>query len=865
MRFDFASFLIGLVTAAAIAYVLYRLRDRISALRRSVEATAGQTREFVTNSAESRYYDHVIKSFNAQHIAGEAAKLTEIYVEPRFLPAPLPQEPNAEKIGSIFHVIPLVHEFPASYAPYNLETLGVNDLRAGARHLALLGMPGAGRSTALAVMGLVAAGEIDLPDINVMEDESFEAELQNLPPAERELKIKARRELQERALRQLSTEQARSGDSQTAALPKWTEFLPIYAHLSDLDLSTAALTGTTEAGKARPVDPAEPLVRALQRNAGGVVASTLPRVIYSRLTAGRALVMLDGFDEIPSTKQHEVIGWLQKFIELYQASYIVVVSGVQGYDPLVNVGLTPIYLRAWQDEDYETLVQRWAAQWPVIGKQGRRAAPMPEEKVVRRAATNNRGRIPLDVTLKTWAAFSGDEKEVGRRGWYDFYVRHQQAEQRPLLEKLAALILDQNGTPVSLEQIKTMVTGTVTGPDGKPTANVDDLVNKLLRSSLVRELPGGQYTLIHPMIGAFLASETLTPESLVNAANHPGWEPTLAFAAIRLPFDAVAQARVTAAQQDLLYASVFSLVSTLLDSPSNAAWRGIIFKQLGAALLQPSQFPAIRELAMAALVTSRDKGVLYILREGLKAPIPIIRQYCCVGLGALGEPDAIKELAPMLADPDPDVQLSAGMALAAIGTDAALNTMMDGLLAGDPQLRRAVAEALAAIPGVGHATLRDALNSSELDLRRAAVYGLARIKAGWALAALYKTLFEDGEWVVRNAAEDAFKEAQRPDRGGVSVHPSPDQLEWLVSWAASRGEGVPAGPTGRQMLVRALQEGDPAMRAAAARALGSLGHPSALKALYNALRDRDETVRAAVYEALSMLQHRHNTKLPAVS
>ncbi len=268
---------------------------------------------------------------------------------------------------------------------------------------------------------------------------------------------------------------------------------------------------------------------------------------------------------------------------------------------------------------------------------------------------------------------------------------------------------------------------------------------------------------------------------------------------------------------------------------------------------------------MAALVSSRDKGVLFVLREGLKTPLPVIRRLCCVGLGALGEPDGVREISPALNDSDPDVQLAAGMALAAIGTPGALETMLQGLLTGDPQLRRAVAEALAALPDVGHPTLRDAIVSSELDVRRAAVYGVARIKKAWALALLYKTMLEDGEWVVRNAAQQAWGEAQRPDRISIHTHPQPDQIAWLVSWAADRGEGVPVGPNGRQVLVRALQEGDPVLRAAAAKTLGTLGHHSALKALYTALRDPDEGVRTAAYDSLAALQTRLGMKLPALN
>jgi HEAT repeat protein len=156
------------------------------------------------------------------------------------------------------------------------------------------------------------------------------------------------------------------------------------------------------------------------------------------------------------------------------------------------------------------------------------------------------------------------------------------------------------------------------------------------------------------------------------------------------------------------------------------------------------------------------------------------------------------------------------------------------------------------------------MNSKDMMVRRAAVYGLSRVRAAWALALLYRALLEDEQWYVRNAAEQAFLSAERPDESGVTRHPEADALPWLVSWAAQRGEGVPAGQSARQILIRVLQEGDPVARAAAARTLANLGHVQALKPLYGALRDRDEKVRAAVYEALGNLQNRLGEEFPAV-
>src|SRR5262249_53011452 len=155
------------------------------------------------------YYSDLIKRLNSTHIAGDAVKLADIYVEPRFVRGLEAVEPDSEKAKSVFHVVPMLQDMPYSYAPYNVETLTVHDLSSGERHLALLGLPGSGRSTAMAIMGLMAAGEIELEPIDLASDSVFEDETKNMSPDEKEKALKQRQETQQRALEHLKQAQAK--------------------------------------------------------------------------------------------------------------------------------------------------------------------------------------------------------------------------------------------------------------------------------------------------------------------------------------------------------------------------------------------------------------------------------------------------------------------------------------------------------------------------------------------------------------------------------------------------------------------------------------------------------------------------------
>ncbi len=892
MRFDFGSFLIGFATAAVIGFVLYRLRGVFGRARQRLTQTTGEARNFLSASPEARYSARVMEVLNAYHLLGERVALKDIALWPRFVAPPAPILDLDKDDPSVLHVVPMVHEFPASYAPYNVESLTVGDLQKGERHIAILGGPGMGKSTALAVIGLVAAGQMELPVLEVTVEEAFADELQGLNPDERARQIKNLKEQQERALEQLRRSKGGKDEDETPTreVARFRTLMPILVHLRDIDLRPEAygiLPQTPKTGKTgelaegdkakakratqsapqiKPLDPAEPLVAALQRRFGGAAASTLAKPVYRRLKAGAALVLIDGYEDLLPEERPAVLRWLAQFLALYGRNFIIVTGPVSGYDGLLNVGFMPCYLRAWTDNDYATLAEKWAAAWPEIGKVGRKAAPAPDAKAIDRAKTGVRGRSMLDVTLKIWADYAGDVKETGRRGWYDAYVRRTLPDHdtmRPILEEAAAAMLNGQGLP-SRESLKAALTSRFTGPDGKPTGDVEAALRTLTRAEVLLDLPGDRYVPRHPLIGAFLAAESLDASTVVQAANNPLWADAMPFAAARLPMDA-AVGEILNAPADLLYSNVFGMTYWLPDSPSDAKWRGEFFRRLSAALLANSQFPTLRERAMAALVTSRDKGVFHVFRQALAHANPLVRRLGCIGLGALGDQEAVRALSDRLADDDQDVRLAAGFALGVIGSPGALEALGDALGSQDQNLQRAVAEALAAIPGEGHTTLREMIKHKDDLLRRAAVFGLARVGAAWAIALIYRAQIEDSVWYVRDAASQAFVNAAQTDFGGLKQHPNIDQLAWLMAFMNARGEVIPTGQNARQALIRALQEGEtPVLRAAAARTLGNLGYVREVRALYNALKDREEPTRAAVYEALGSLQTRLGEKLPAV-
>ncbi len=869
MAFDIASFIVGVIVGL-LAAILLPVRERVLAFRRATQERARAVKRFATRSADARYRQDLERDCQTMHLAGHLIPLTEIIVEPRFLPPPLLPDPTlSDERGSILDVVPQHHDLPFGYAPFNLETVTLEELAAGGRRLAILGMPGAGKTTALAAIALSALGKLEFESLEEIAEAVDAAVKEGMNEEEAEKIRQRRKEIEERALERLRQLQiAEEREAAEAGIEKvdWHTYTPMLIHLADVPMDPEVV--------GLRVDPAELLVRALQRRVGQVTQRTIPRFVYRRVAAGRALILIDGYDDLSSELREKKLAWLRRFVEMYPDNLIYATGPAEGYGPLLDLDFMPVFLRPWTDQDIRSLVEKWASAWPVIGRSSRRKlAVVPDERTIQRSAANTRARAPMDLTLKVWAAFAGDEPEPGRLGWYSAYMKRQLAPElseaeRSAIEVTAAHVLDDNGFNVTREALQTILTERFKGADGKSTLNIEGLIHTLTGASrLMATYPGDTLAFRHLPICSYLAAEHIAKDQTRDPADLlglPAWREAFPFLAARTSMDRAVVAMLSA-PPNLLVSNLFEVARWLPDAPESARWRGEAFKRLSRALMAPMQFPAVRERAMAALIASRDPNTLFVFRQALRTEDAQVRRLACLGLGALGTTEAIKDLASMLEDEAREVQLAAALALGAISSERAMEIMVQALVSGEEDLRRAAAEALAAIPGEGHSIIRDAAEDKDMMLRRAAVFGLRRIKAAWALVALYRLMLEDSQWYVRSAAEEAFGQARDPQATGLKRYPPTDQMGWLLGWAAGRGEGVPPGDPANQVLIRALQQGEPEFRRAAADTLGKIGYVPALKPLYIALRDREPSVRDSMFRALAGLQARLGAPLPAVS
>jgi HEAT repeat protein len=278
---------------------------------------------------------------------------------------------------------------------------------------------------------------------------------------------------------------------------------------------------------------------------------------------------------------------------------------------------------------------------------------------------------------------------------------------------------------------------------------------------------------------------------------------------------------------------------------------------LARKLLDSEPPLAIRQRLAKALIQTGDPGVVYFLRQAADHSNIDIRVAALEALGHLAGEADLPTLEIALVDPEPAVQEAAVTALGTMGGRAAIHRLTRLLIEAEQELRIKAACALAGCGGEAWEILQEALQEEDILTRRAAVYGIAEVPRPWARDLLVKTIREDSEWLVRSAAETALEAVDAPTE---PVKPPLDISEagWLISWAAQRDEPVGRGEAALPVLLRALEEGRPAIQRAAIRALGLIGRPEHVPLLRRKMKESEGETAASAMEALKELAQRHD-------
>lgn len=832
------SFILGFISATVFWWLMARMRPLWGEIRDNWRVRREEAKARRSTGVEENHRRNTLRHAQGMHLAASLFALDEIIETPRLLAPPQHVEPGAPPITEdiVARTLPYMPSWPELAAVYHAPSLSLGQALSGGMNLVITGQPGTGKTVALAHLASLAA---------------------NRDPA----------------------------------LGNLAEAVPFFYHVADLRLPE---------GETKEI--LTPILDSVSEKAPVMDLTRLPNFVEYTFKNGQALLLLDGFDELAPDEQIRVTSYLKAVLDAYPNIQVVTTGCPEQLDGLVRLGFEPVALMPWKVKQQDEFIKKWGELWTqtVSMETWSLDTAIQHDEVdplliSTWLSTNNRTLTPLELTLKVWAGYAGDSLGPDILDAIASHIRRLAPQGTPVaaLETLgmqvalsSRALFDPRSARewvknFELQEEETSVNGnnnetieeepinnakqkgktaplSKTSPPGKSGAvpATSSLLNKMTDSGLLVSHPDNRMRFLHPVLAGYLAGRALAAVNADNALlQQPDWTGKLmAMRYVAAHGDATGLANAMLQQAQMpLQRSLFIAARWLRDAPRDARWRGRVFAQL-ASLLQTEGIPlTLRAQTMAAFYWSGDPGAAPLFRQFLKTNSFELLQLAALGSGAVCDSKAIDQLSSILFAPSVSAQRAGCLALVAIGTAPAMESVARALLHGEEDLRRAAAEALANDPNEGYAMLREGITLADILLRRAVVYGLARVEEEWADEALQHIRVEDDQWVVRNSASEVLDSKSELNPRVPRSLTTPSETPWLIEFAGKQGVGISPGSPATEILVTALKSDIEEERLAALQYLKRVPSEGVIQSMYHAMYRDDPEMREAIFLVLCQL------------
>lgn len=805
--FDQLSFWIGFLTGILFIWFFGKVRPLLVQLWGAFQGFTAQTRQSLSAGTESRYLADVLQLAQHAHLAATLFSLDEILIEPRILAPPnwLASGGENQPAEAASKVLPYLPDWPELGTNFGAPTLTLTQALEGGANLMLLGHPGTGKTVALAG---------------------------------------------------LASQIARRAPQASA----FSDFVPVFLHVADLDLEKQIDAG-----------PLDVLTEATLKHVSSLTAPRLPALLEQAANEGRMLLLLDGMDELPPKEVDASAKYVRALLRAFPKIRVLVAASPEYYDGFTRLGFIPVAMAAWSHGQKEWFIRNWSDLWEqfVPGENQTETKGVDPLLLTGWLLQENTLNSPIEFTLHTWAAFAGDTLGPKPVDAFEAFLRRATVNIPRALEGLEELALDaveslqpiihldshHEESPTSPEQQadQSAEAPAAPAPADRRQAAVARMVPDLLDQDILIQRAGGRITFKHPALLGYLAARSLgAPGDVARIAKQPDWagkSSTLQFLASKEDASQLVNYFLNQ-ESGPLHRKPLAVGRWLRDAPKESSWRPQAMRHLAGLVQREDLSVSLRTRALIALANSGESGVITLFRKLAAAEKADIRLIGVLGLGICSDGKTVVELQALLEDPHPLIRQAACLSLVSVGTIPALEAVAGALLQGEEDVRRAAAEALANHPEEGHPVLVDGSTVEDLLVRRAVVFGLAKVREPWAIQILEKMQIEDGQWVVRNAATQALEEIARPDARLPRPRPSLSETPWLIAFAGEKGIGISPGKPAEGLLIKALAEGTDEQRIAALDRLGLLASQEAIPGIYQMLADGHGDLREAAFNAI---------------
>lgn len=642
--------------------------------------------------------------------------------------------------------------------------------------------------------------------------------------------------------------------------------IPFLIHVADMDFPI------------KKDDPLSSMIDFIVEKTPLLDLARIPDFIRRAFTEGRALLLLDGTDELSPDGLKNAVEFIRTVKRTYPKTRIVTTASNEYLDGLISLNFVPFALAAWNTDQREKFIERWGELWThhVANESWTQTSDQVDPLLLNSWLKSDINVLtPLELTLKVWGAYAGDVRGPRSLDLLETHLRRitPSTTSREALE-LLALQVNLTTKPIfepheAREWIKALESPEITATpeetkendskenkagQQKPQAPSLGLISKIADSGLLTQHRNNRMRFVHPIFCGYLSGKALLNYKPETVLEQPPWiGKYLAMQYLAAQGDATALTDSLLSQTDKPFSRNLLIPARWLrDAPRQAPWRGRLMAKLAKLLQQKGEPLALRGQALASFIESGDPGLAALFRQLLSEQDSDLLQLAALGSGALQDVKATESLSNLLNNSSPNVRRAALLALVSIGTTASIDAVANALLHGDENLRRAAAEAMANCPGEGHALLKEgATIKDDLMIRRAAAYGLGRINEPWANELLNNLQILDDQWLVRNAASEVIEDRQKPNPHIPKRLPPPSESPWLIAFAGKQGMGISPDKPPVDLLLLALKSGNEDERLASLAYLRMTPTEGVFGGLFHAMYSDDPILRDAVFQTLS--------------
>ncbi len=797
LRINSPSFWLGFISGILSAWILSRLWIIIPRSIETFRHKIGKLKENLSVSSEVHLRNDIYRFTQKQHLASSFFSLDEIVLEPKVLTPMVQSSISIENAptDSVSLTVPYIPDWPEFGATFNASTLTLIEALQGGANIILAGHPGSGKTVALAwLASIVARNDKGLGNLSGL------------------LPLYVHATDFHRLFDQIEN---KSGDPAEEVLdtPKFQKQTNII--IKDANEATNVIT------------------QAISVYVSPITLPKLPQTIQVSLESRRAILILDGVDELPPKQAGAVTELLRVLLNKYPKLRVVIAMSYNNLAGLPTLGFSLLGLAAWGDVERACLLQLWNKQWVkwITPAEKSQTKKINSYYLKSWLSVNNELLNPLEYTLKIWAGFAGDTIGADGPNAIEAHIRRMTKDNKDSrlgLERFSLQLLFEMqviSNPNDSNWIKELsdiparsshIDGSLTSSESPHTLPkslqlIKDIpgLDTLSSNGFLVSYPGSRYGFSHQVFCGYLAGLALSGANVLEKLqDQPSWTiKELSSYYLAQEGDVTPLIHYYLNEDDILHTNHLLISRWLQIAPKNRPWRTIILRTLTTILQKEKDTLSLAAKIIAAMSYSGDSGVLLYFRQLLKSDHPNLKQLAALGCGILGDKKAIEDLNIILQESSPTSVRSVCLALAAIGDKQSLEILAASLLNGDELTRRYAAEALANNSQEGHPALQEGSGMDDVLVRRSVVFGLIRVDQPWARKIVENLQLEDKEWVVRAAAIQAFEELQQKSNYAPKPLPDLPETKWLIEYATKTGTTVAPGKPGEDLVKKAFLSG----------------------------------------------------------